>query len=159
MPIYTVIARPLATTATSSVNSATSLGRMRFWKRVLFWAVAVVQATDTGFFDFEKAQLTTATLTNARGSGLDAGNLTNLFGSASSIQSSSGKKVTPGCKAYPGTSEWPSDLVWKAFDSLIGGALIKTVPLAAPCFNNWPTVRDPTKCASVSAHWSDFRLQ
>jgi hypothetical protein len=132
---------------------------MGSWKRVLFWAAIAAQAADTDLFDFEKTQLTAATLANTQGSGLDAGNLTNLFGSAGSSQSSSGKKAPPRCKAYPGTPEWPSDVVWKTFDNLIGGALIKTVPLAAPCFNSWPAVRDPAKCASISAHWSDFRLQ
>ena len=126
---------------------------------MLFWAATAVWAADTDLFDFEKTQLTTATLANTQGSGLDAGNLTSLFGPGSSSQSSSGKKVPPRCKAYPGSPEWPLDLVWKAFDHLIGGALIKTVPLAAPCFNSWPAVRDPARCAFISAHWSDFRLQ
>ena len=132
---------------------------MGSWTHLFFWAAAAVQAADPDLFNFEKTQLTAGTLANAQGSGLDAGNLTSLFGPASSSQSSGGKKEPSRCKAYPGTPEWPSDLVWKAFNGLLGGALIKTVPLAAPCFNNWPAVRDPARCASISARWNDFRLQ
>ncbi|KAJ4226132.1 hypothetical protein NW759_004719 [Fusarium solani] len=35
------------------------------------------------------------------------------------------------CKSMPGDLLWPSKLVWKAFDLLTGGALIKTVPFGA----------------------------
>ncbi|KAK3898861.1 hypothetical protein C8A05DRAFT_37535 [Staphylotrichum tortipilum] len=36
----------------------------------------------------------------------------------------------------------------------LGGALIKTVPLAAPCSSNWPQY-DPVACQYVRDHWSD----
>jgi len=116
MSVSSVVARPLVTTFRPARpitrRLGNSLGKMGSWKRVLFWAATAVQAADTDLFDFEKTQLTTATLANAQGSGLlDAGNLTNLFGPAGSSQSSSGKKAPPRCKAYPGTPEWPSDAV------------------------------------------------
>jgi hypothetical protein len=66
---------------------------------------------------------------------------------------------TSECKAYPGTSDWPSDTAWKVLDILSGGALIKNVPLAAPCYNSWPSVRSNESCAYVTAHWREPRFQ
>ncbi|KAH8884410.1 isoamyl alcohol oxidase-like protein [Thozetella sp. PMI_491] len=61
------------------------------------------------------------------------------------------------CKVFPGDAAWPSDAVWSNFNASVGGALIKTVPLAAPCYKNWPQY-DPVKCAQVTANWHDPHL-
>lgn len=58
------------------------------------------------------------------------------------------------CKAFPGSDDWPSDQAWSDFDQAVGGALIKTIPLAAPCYNSWPEQRDPEKCAEVIQLWN-----
>jgi hypothetical protein len=52
------------------------------------------------------------------------------------------------CKAYPGDAQWPPQSTWDMFDRMLGGALIKTVPLAAPCYRNLG-VYDPNKCQAV----------
>ncbi|KAF4609837.1 hypothetical protein G7Y89_g15786 [Cudoniella acicularis] len=66
-------------------------------------------------------------------------NLSSLlaFGNASdpNAAASSRKQSSTGCKVFPGDPEWPSDAIWTAFNSTLGGALIKTVPIAAPCYS------------------------
>ncbi|KAK0751294.1 hypothetical protein B0T18DRAFT_361701 [Schizothecium vesticola] len=61
------------------------------------------------------------------------------------------------CKVFPGDEQWPSRQTWNAFNASVEGALIETVPLAAPCYNNWPQ-RDATRCQAVTDRWSDPRL-
>ena len=87
--------------------------------------------------------------------------LVALFGFADSAQSKSNSDPPdqPQCKAYPGTPEWPSETAWKAFDQLLGGTLIKTIPLAAPCFRSWPSVQDNATCAQIKSKWGNFRFQ
>jgi len=120
------------------------------------WSRASDPAAD--LFGFEKKQFD-GLLTGANGTGLDAANLTALFGFEKTSQSSRKPGDRPRCKAYPGTPEWPPAIVWKAFDLILGGALVKTVPLAAPCFNSWPSERNDTRCAFINAHWKEFRFQ
>jgi len=62
------------------------------------------------------------------------------------------------CKTYPGDSAWPSDAKWKIFNKLLGGALIKTVPEASPCYNNWGN-HDAAKCDSLTAGWGNSSLR
>ncbi|KAJ6114909.1 FAD linked oxidase N-terminal [Penicillium sp. IBT 16267x] len=57
------------------------------------------------------------------------------------------------CKLLPGDKSWPSDSVWGQFDDVLGGALIKTVPLAAACYPSWPEY-DSDKCENVTADWT-----
>lgn len=58
------------------------------------------------------------------------------------------------CKTFPGDFLWPHDIVWKLFDLLLGGALVKTVPIAAPCYDNFG-VESPVECAFLTANWSN----
>jgi len=105
-------------------------------------------------------QLTDKALANSTGvTGFDLTTITSLFGFANSSQSPADAKRQPQCKSYPGTPEWPSEVVWKAFDRLLDGALIKTVPLAAPCFDSWPAVKDEDTCAFIRANWGSFEFQ
>ncbi|KAK4238192.1 6-hydroxy-D-nicotine oxidase [Achaetomium macrosporum] len=52
------------------------------------------------------------------------------------------------CKAFPGDADWPSPSTWRTFDKLLDGALIQTLPVAAPCYRNLG-VYDAEKCAAV----------
>lgn len=71
-----------------------------------------------------------------------------------------GKLTKKGeCKVFPGGSLWPSQQIWDRFNATTGGALIKTVPLAAPCHNDWPQVSDNATCQSITQNWSDPHLQ
>lgn len=66
------------------------------------------------------------------------------------------KNVT--CKAFPGDSEWPSPQNWDRFNQTLNGSLIRTVPLAASCYPNWPEY-NPEQCDSVTAAWNKSSLQ
>lgn len=111
--------------------------------------------TDAGidYFEFETAQLTAEVIANLTSNGIANA---SLFDFTAPVKPSTPK---PPCKTYPGTPEWPSELVWRVFDSLVGGRLVKTVPLAAPCFNGWPEVKDEVKCAVVKSRWGVPRFQ
>jgi hypothetical protein len=62
------------------------------------------------------------------------------------------------CKPGPGDSAWPSLEEWDALDEALGRALIRTVPLAAPCYLNWG-VYDTNKCEAILANWTSPYLQ
>lgn len=63
-----------------------------------------------------------------------------------------------GCKVFPGDLLWPLPVVWNLFDTLLGGALIKTVPLAAACYSSWPEY-DSNECKTISSQWTDSHIQ
>jgi len=52
------------------------------------------------------------------------------------------------CKTFPGDPTWPSNEAWAIFNSLLGGALLRTTPVGAPCFKSSDSY-DTTKCASL----------
>ncbi|KAL8423851.1 hypothetical protein RB596_003896 [Gaeumannomyces avenae] len=58
------------------------------------------------------------------------------------------------CRAFPGTDSWPTQSAWDALNSTLGGALIPTVPAAAPCYRDWGNY-DAEKCAAVVANWTN----
>ncbi|KAI2716241.1 CAZyme family AA7 [Penicillium roqueforti] len=61
------------------------------------------------------------------------------------------------CKVFPGDRYWPSQSAWSTLDNLLGGALIKTVPLAASCYSSWPEY-DSAECERVTSDWNDSNL-
>ena len=101
-------------------------------------------------FTYETAQLTDAAI----------GSNTALFGFGAAVSPSSTiitkppPSSGPACKVFPGDAQWPSDTTWAKFNTTLGGALIKTVPLAAPCYTNWPQ-HDPAACQVVRDRWND----
>jgi hypothetical protein len=63
------------------------------------------------------------------------------------------------CRVFPGDEGWPSQSVWDTFNKLLGrDALIKTVPLAAPCYQNLG-VYDTAKCTTVRETFSNQYTQ
>ncbi|KAH8895310.1 FAD-binding domain-containing protein [Thozetella sp. PMI_491] len=120
-------------------------------------AVVAPDSTDSSvdYFEFETSQLTDGVLANLTDVGLSG---VDQFEFADSASSSARRRTTTACKAWPGTPGWPADLVWDIFDLLLGGALVKTVPLAAPCFDDWPSVRNDTQCAIINANWKSPRF-
>lgn len=100
-------------------------------------------------FDWENDQLTEADLANKDAS---------LFGfGSSSLSSAASKSGASQCKLLPGDASWPSRSVWDQFNATLGGALIETVPLAAPCYANWPQ-HDPAACQRIRDNWSNPHL-
>ena len=61
------------------------------------------------------------------------------------------------CSAIP-TAEWPSPQVWDQFNQTLNGALIKTVPLAAVCYRDWPEY-NPERCNDITNRWNSSALQ
>lgn len=76
------------------------------------------------------------------------------FGNSSTLSA----RTVGGCKVFPGDFWWPSSLVWTLFDKVLGGALIKTVPLAASCYSSWPEY-DADTCATITDDWTNSNLQ
>lgn len=79
-----------------------------------------------------------------------------------------GDASSNGCRFMPGDAGWPSADQWSQLNSSVGGQLIATVPLAAPCHDstaprqglarNWPTY-DEEKCAELQDSWLEPELQ
>lgn len=64
------------------------------------------------------------------------------------------------CRTFPGDRDWPSDLQWSALNKTVDGRLIKTIPIGAPCHNNFPGVRfSQSACDAVKAGWHDPAFQ
>ncbi|KAK8018425.1 hypothetical protein PG991_007615 [Apiospora marii] len=68
-----------------------------------------------------------------------------------------GQGKFPACKTYPGDELWPSASEWDVFDQLIGGALIKTVPIGAVCYVNHESY-DAEKCQTILDGWHDSEV-
>ncbi|RAH78611.1 FAD-binding domain-containing protein [Aspergillus japonicus CBS 114.51] len=58
------------------------------------------------------------------------------------------------CKIYPGDAAWPSTSHWSILDQALGGALVKTVPLAATCYPAWSAYYNQTACEEISSDWT-----
>ncbi len=110
----------------------------------------------TDLFPVEAIQLTDSVLAN-----LTDLNLTSIdmftFGDSADANTAASTKCrrSTKCRVIPGNALYPISLVWDIFGLLLGpGALIKTVPLAAPCFSNWG-VQDASKCSFITNNWSN----
>lgn len=119
---------------------------------------AAAALVDTGsYLPAETLQLTDAVITNL--SSLSLSEIA-LFAFADSNTTTT-KRATASsddCKSFPGDSSWPADLAWDVLDLLTGGALIKTVPLASPCYHDWGNY-DATECAYITEQWTNSSFQ
>lgn len=103
-------------------------------------------AADIDYFGAETVQLTDSVLAN-----LTELNLSNISLFGFSDNATLSKRALPtSCKVFPGDLLWPIPVVWKIFNLLVGGALIETTPLAAPCYNDHPQVRNDAMCSYVT---------
>lgn len=57
------------------------------------------------------------------------------------------------CKLTPLDRDWPSFDDWQALNASIGGALLKTVPVASSCYRDNP-FHSSVACAAVIASWN-----
>ena len=71
---------------------------------------------------------------------------------------SSGLK-SADCRCFPGDACWPSEKQWDAFNHTIGGRLVATVPLAAPCHNDDFTPYDKATCTTLQDGWLQPQTQ
>ncbi|KUJ18747.1 FAD-binding domain-containing protein [Mollisia scopiformis] len=114
-------------------------------------AVAIV--SDEDLSAPETLQLTDAVVANLTSIDLANASLFAFDDNATSIDARS-----LGCKVFPGDQAYPSTLVWYIFDLLLGQSLIKTVPLAAPCYNDWPSEENAALCTTITNNWTDSYL-
>lgn len=57
------------------------------------------------------------------------------------------------CKCFPGDKCWPSPQEWAAFNATVGGRLVATVPLGAPCHDDTFTTYNKAACDNVKLLW------
>jgi len=103
----------------------------------------------------------TVQLTDEIAANLSSINLANasLFAFDTNETSVGESSTSSRCKVFPGDAAWPSPLTWWIFDLLLGNRLIKTIPLAAPCYNDWPAVENAAECTYISNDWTNSTLQ
>lgn len=113
------------------------------------WLLSVTldTAASVPLFEYESSALGSEALQS------HGGEFSYLFTSVSGSSLSSGE-----CKAYPGDTAWPSKEEWDALDKSMNGALIPTVPIAAPCYQDWNRF-DQQKCDAIIANWTSPYFQ
>ncbi|KFZ17739.1 hypothetical protein V502_04430 [Pseudogymnoascus sp. VKM F-4520 (FW-2644)] len=103
--------------------------------------IGLAVATAENYFEFETVQLLDSDLDSPTDT------IPTLFSfdktTDTDDQSDIVAHVSKGCKVFPGDSLWPLQPTWELFNELVSGALIKTVPIAAPCHNGPYYVRMP----------------
>ncbi|KAI2633208.1 FAD-binding domain-containing protein [Hypomontagnella submonticulosa] len=102
-------------------------------------------------FPGETYQFTDAVLANLTDLGL-----TNivLFGFGDPATAPNQSIIGP-CKTFPGEFVvFPGDITNRVFNLLLGGSLIKTKPLASPCYSDYGN-QNAAKCAEITSRWSD----
>lgn len=115
------------------------------------------QDTRQPLFTYETNALnddTLKSLINSSGISSDAA----LFAFDDERVSTSDRLNSGACKVFPGDTNWPSQATWRDFNRLLGGALIETIPLAAPCYQNLGAF-SAEKCAAIRSNWTDPYLQ
>ena len=61
-----------------------------------------------------------------------------------------------GCKTFPGDWFWPSQFEWSLFNRTVGGRLVATVPLGAPCHG---ASFDNATCENLKSQWQTEKIQ
>jgi hypothetical protein len=109
-------------------------------------------------FHHERVQLTEGVLAGVS-EALQNESVAGMFAFANSSSRSTltERSTKHSCKLMPGDIRWPSERVWDVLDHLLGGNLIKTVPLASYCYPEWPQY-NAAKCANITADWLNSDL-
>ncbi|KAK0726249.1 hypothetical protein B0T21DRAFT_403378 [Apiosordaria backusii] len=123
---------------------------------VLISTISLVQATKHThpLFTWETTPLSPQTLEKLV-QDTNTSQYAHLFSFPNEESSVNPDRLGPGaCKVFPGDEDWPSPATWDAFDKILGGALIKTVPAAAVCYEN-TGLYDAEKCTQVQRDFSN----
>ncbi len=113
----------------------------------------VVVAEDTTYFNYESVQLTNDSLSQLNESNAALFQFDNSTEADESLRKRSGS-----CKVFPGDAFWPADFVWSILNLVLGkNALIKTVPLGAPCYAG--KYYNAAKCATLYSNWTNSFTQ
>ncbi|KAJ5594341.1 uncharacterized protein N7459_000549 [Penicillium hispanicum] len=113
--------------------------------------VSAASQAGAPWFESETIQLTEQSLSHLHR------NQSTLFAFGNSTDARLNTRSTGECKVFPGDFWWPLPIVWDLFDVLLGGALIKTVPLASSCYSSWPEYNSK-QCATITSDWTDSSL-
>ncbi|KAE8308541.1 hypothetical protein BDV41DRAFT_568109 [Aspergillus transmontanensis] len=120
-------------------------------------AATTISPKPTTLFPAETVQLTNEVIA-AVSSNIRNANISDVFNFADPYPDSTLSKKNPrSCKVMPGDVSWPRDLLWNTLDTLLGKRLIKTVPLAAYCYPEWPEY-DADICANITSQWAVSNL-
>lgn len=106
-------------------------------------------------FSYELIQLTDSVLSSYSGAGLN----TSLFefGGGNTTEDAAKRSLftrSGTCKTAIGDPLWPSEFMWDVVDIFLGGALIKTTPLGAACYDDFGNY-DAARCAYLTANWQN----
>lgn len=105
----------------------------------------------------EKIQLTDSILSNL--TDLQLTNVSVLyFDDTTQNEKRALQAGLPKCKTFPGDLFWPGTIIWKVLDLVTGGAIIKTVPIGAACYDEFGAV-DDARCVQVVDNWTNSSLQ
>lgn len=113
------------------------------------------EVTEPNLLDFEKLQLTDGVIEGLKDQRIPQLSLF-YFGNTARGKVKTGSPAK--CKTYSGDELWPTAGIWKLFDSLLGGSLIKTVPEASICYPEWGGY-NAQKCDSTSLTWNNSTLR
>ncbi|KAK4161600.1 6-hydroxy-D-nicotine oxidase [Cladorrhinum sp. PSN259] len=107
-------------------------------------------------FSWEQRPLTAESLANAV-KDTNTGDHADLFAFGNGSPPNPDRLKSGACKVFPGDAQWPSQSTWDAFNKVLGGALIRTVPLVAPCYQN-TGLYDADKCAAITGNYTNAYL-
>lgn len=115
---------------------------------VLAGSPAATTVSNAAYFEFETQQLSDALVESSLSN--SSGVAATLFQSTESYDS---PVSTADCKVFPGDADWPSNATWDAFNSLLGGSLIPTIPSASSCWPGWGDYSE-AECDYVNDEWT-----
>lgn len=115
--------------------------KMKFLSISLVISSILFSKTTSSLLPFEETQLQPQYLASLSA---EDSSLLSFGDSTSAAQPKHGGRAKD-CKVFPGDAEWPSEAAWDVLNRTLGGALIKTVPIAAPCYNGPYYVRPSLK--------------
>jgi len=104
----------------------------------------------------EKLQLTDVVLERIKSEDATA-EIADLFDFQSN--ETLGERAYAECKTYPGDASWPEEWVWDMFNSLLGNALIPTVPIAAPCYDSEWGKKNQARCNAIVSAFTTSSTQ
>lgn len=119
--------------------------------------VSSSSAAGAPLFATEQVQLTQPVIDNLTTTLNESTAALFAFGN-STANSTLAARSFGSCKVFPGDAFWPSELIWDIFNLLLGGALIKTVPSASPCYNGWGDFNS-AECSAIAAQWNNSNFQ
>jgi FAD binding domain/Berberine and berberine like len=77
----------------------------------------------------------------------------SVHGSAAPPGQPHGERGKSPCRCFPGDSCWPTSAEWEAFNRTVGGKLLATVPIGAPCHTSDFPPYDSQKCDALKNVW------